>query len=582
MSKKDILQLAKERYRNSTEKSQDNRKAAKEDIEFAYNIGRNGQWPKSIRDSRKTDKRPCLTVNLLDKFVGRLVGEERANRPGIKVRPVDNETDPDLAGVFNDIIKSIENNSSAAIAYDTAYEHAVSGGFGYYRILTQYVSDDSFDQEIAIKRILNPFTVEFDQDSVEFDFSDARYCFILEDEPEEEFKEKYPKANSKMHDFNSEDSLDNDWWGDNGKTVKVAEYYYKEPITKTLIFAVNGIEDDTFILDNQDERESLEAQGYEIIKEREVKTHKVMWAKLSGNDVLEGPREINCKYIPVVPVLGQEIFIDGIRRFRSLIRDAKDPQRAYNYYRSMAAESISLVPKSPFLLTPDQIKGHETMWQNANISNKPYLLVNASPHGLPQRQPSPQIPTGAVEEGRIAKQDLEDSIGLFSASLGRGGNERSGTAISRRVEQSNAITYSYIDNFRRALLYTGRILIDMIPRVYDTERIIRLRGNDEKVIEINKSIYNAETDSYIIKNDISVGKYDVAIDIGTDYSTKRAESADMLIQILQYVPDLAPAIIDLVVKNMDIPGGEEIIERIQQLMGQGQPVEQQPNLPEAG
>ncbi len=581
MAKKlDLLELAKERLKEAEEVDLDNRKAAKEDIEFAYNMGRNGQWPEYIRQKRISKKRPCLTVNLLDKFIGRLVGEQKANRIRIKIRPVDSDTDPDLAEVYNDIIRSIESDSSAEVAYDTAYEHAVSGGFGYYRILTEYTSDDSFNQDIKIKRILNQFSVYFDPKSSEFDFSDAKYCFIYEDMRLKEFKEQYPDA--KPDNISSDNEFNSNWWGED--TIRIAEYYWKKPVTKILVYAVSGVEDNTFLLDNKAEIANLVKNGYTIIKRRQVKTHAIMWAKISANDILEGPEDIDCKYIPVVPVLGQEVYIEGKRRLRSLIRDAKDPQRAYNYYRSMAAELISLAPKTPFIVTPEQIQGHEKIWKNANIESEPYLLVNSTAYGIPQRQPMPSIPTGAVQEAAIAKQDLEDSIGLYSASLGKGGNERSGLAIKRRVDQSSAITYTFIDNLRRSLLYAGKILLDMIPKIYDTERTIRIRGEKAKIIEINKTKYNSETDKYEIINDISKGKYDVEVDTGADYSTKRAETADNLIQILQYAPpELASALVSLIIKNLDIPGKDEILALFQQVLPgakEGQQ-SQQPNLPVA-
>lgn len=579
----DLLKLAKERLKDAEEKDLDNRRTAKEDMEFAYNMGENGQWPKHIRQRRTSKKRPCLTINLLDKFIGRLVGEQKANRVRIKVLPVDSDNDPDLAEVYNDIIRNIESNSSAETAYDTAYEHAVSGGFGYFRILTQYLDDESFNQEIRIKRILNPFSVYFDPESSEFDFSDAKYCFIYDDMRMEEFKKEYPDANSA--NLTSDNELNDSWWGAGSETIRIAEYYYKKDVTKILIYAISGIEDGVYLFDTEEEVNDLIKNGYEVIKRRKVKTHKVMWAKISANDMLEGPEEIDCKYIPVVPVLGQEIYIEGRRRLRSLIRDAKDPQRAYNYYRSMAAELISLAPKAPFILTPTQVQGHESKWKKANTESEPYLLVNDTPYGIPKRQAMPAIPTAAVQEAAIAKQDLEDSIGLYSASLGKGGNERSGLAIKRRVDQSSAITYTFVDNFRRALIYTGKILVDLIPKIYDTERTIRIRGENEKIIEINKTIYNLETEETEIINDISKGKFDVEIDIGAFYSTKRAETADYLLQILQYAPDLAPVLITMIMENLDIPGGEKFVSIIKEFVSGGAggaQQTQQPNPPVAG
>lgn len=585
MSKKnsDFIKIAQDRFGYSDSKERENRKAAKEDIEFAYNIGEGGQWPDAIRQKR--GNRPTLTVNLLAKFVNRIVGEHRQVRPRIQVRPVDGSGDVEMAEVYNDIIRNIEYNSSATIAYDTAFNHAVDGGFGYFRILKEFTDDDSFDHQLVIKRIIDRFSVHMDPDSEEFDFSDMEFCFISEMISREKFSEEWPGKSPV--DFVAPE-IDNttsglSMWSDE-KDMRIAEYYYKEPVKRTIVLAVTPDQEAiTFRLDKDEiTLEALKKQGYEIVNERKVDTFKVMWAKISGADILEGPEEQDGRYIPVIPVLGQEVYVDGKRRFRSLVRDAKDPQRAYNYYRSMATELISLAPKAPFILSKDQVRGHEAQWRTSNEKNPPYLLVNPTSLGIPKRQPQISIPTGAVQEAQIAKGDLEDTTGMFGASLGKAGNERSAKAINARESQSNTTTYTFFDNFLRAMIYTGRVLIDLIPRTYDTSRILRIRGPEgaDNVLEINKAIFDFDSGEWVIINDITVGKYDVVVDTGADYATKRAQTADSLLQILQYSPpEFTPIILKLILKNMDAPGTDELKAEIdqflQQTAAQPQPAGQQ-------
>jgi len=549
-----------ERFDISFNLENQNRILAVEDIEFANNVGI-GQWPEEIKEERKNDKRPCLTINKLRKFIKLLVGEQRQNRVAIKVKPVDDESDPAIATIIEDIIRMIEYNSNADIAYDTAFEHAITGGFGYFRIITDYSSEDSFDMDVRIKRIRNPFVVYFGP-ADEYDKSDAKWCFITEKISKTEFQEQYPDIAPVNLDSPQTGEIYEKWFTPD--KVRIAEYFYKEPAEKTIVQVNDGsaVELNDIVTEN-----FLTSKGYSIVKKRKVKTHKVMWSKICGNEIIEGPTEWIGKYIPVVPILGDEINVEGKIIYKSLIRDAKDSQRMYNYWLTTATEKIALTPRAPFLVTPEQIAGHETMWNEANIKNKPYLFYNETTSAKPQREPSPEIPTGIINQLNICDNDLNDTIGIFDPALGERSNERSGKAILARQKRSDLGTFSYIDNMRRSMVYAGKILIDIIPRIFDTERTLRIRNfkGDEALVTINKTIFD-NSGKEVVLYDITKGKYDVWADVGPAYSTRRQEAVDAMLQFIQYAPALATVVGDLIAKNMDWPGADEFAERLKKLL----------------
>lgn len=565
MSKKTdkILELARSRFKEAMDAENDNRRSSLEDQKFE-----NGdQWDDRTQRERESAGRPCLVINKTATTVKQIVGDMRQNRPRIKVRPVDDEADPQVAELLTGLIRNIENASDAESAYDNAAECATRGGLGYFRILTDYADDDVFDQDILIERIVNPFSVYYDQSSTKTDYSDAQYCFVSETIGRKEFEAKYPKA--KVGDWDKgEGEADVDWFGED--TVRVVEYWYKEPVTKNIYMLGDGR-----IVDTLPEGERVEtehgvfivpqdpmAQPIQILKERSAQAEKVMWCKLCGSEVIEGPQEWPGKYIPIVPVLGEEIWIEGRRILRSAIRWAKDPQRLYNWARSLAVETIAMAPRQPWLVTPDMIEGHEEQWETANSRPQPYLLYNPSAIA-PQRQAGAIPDTGALQEAMQAADDIKSTTGLFDASLGAKGNETSGKAILARQKEGDTATFVFTDNLSRALKYAGKILVDLIPKIYDTERVVRLLNQDgsEAWARINQQ--DPVTGQKV--NDLSIGKYDVVVDVGPAYNTKRIEAADGMVQLLQAAPQYAPIILPRVAKNLDWPESDEIANEMQQM-----------------
>lgn len=556
---KKIHELALKRFKLSQEGESENRRTALDSIRFTDG----DQWPSKIKAEREQDGRPCLTNNKLRKFVKQVVADIRQNKVGVKVRPVDNFADVAGAEVRNDLIRHIEAQSTANIVYETGMEQALDGGFGYWRIVADYQGEE-FHQEIRLKRVPNRFTVYLDQSAQDYNYEDGKFAFVTETLSKEDFDAQYPEKEGTNVSEGEGESKEG-WFFDG--TVRIAEYFYKDPVTKTIAQLDTG---EIIELDKTVTVKKLAEAGMNVKRTREVKGHKVMWCKMTGSKIIEGPKEFPSKYIPVVPVLGLEINDEGKRKFRSLIYDAMDSMRMYNFWTTHATETIALAPKSPYLVTPEQIEGHEDMWKAANVKNYPYLIANYVPgHNKPERVKPPDVPAAALSQMNTASADIMDTIGMYQASLGQESNERSGRAIIARQKAGDAATYTFVDNFTRAIVYTGKILIDMMPKVYDNERVIRIRGEagDEGAeLLLNKVIQDPATLETITINDLSVGEYDIIPVAGPSYESKRQETAASMLDFIQFVPQSAPIIGPRLASVMDWPMAQEIAQELKMMV----------------
>lgn len=529
--------------------------------DFAFVAG-DGQWPYEIKQQRQLKKRPCLTFNRLPQFIAQVVGDARQNKPAIKVSPVDSGSDPDTAELLEGIIRHIESHSSAATAYLTAFEHCCSGGFGHWRVLTEYADDDTFEQEVKIQRITNPFAVTWDPGAIESNKQDAGWCFVTEYLTIEDFDARYPAEDGNVRDWQSP-FLRREFgtWLDTNDRVRVAEYWCKKRQAKKISMMPDGT-----VVDGEADGAIRVRDSFETVIERYV---------MSGDKVLEGPESWAGTIIPIVTVFGPEEYIDSQVRYRSLIRHSKDAVRMYNYSQTSIAEKIALTPKAPYLLTKDQIKGLEGQWNNANSLDRNYLVYNSDikAPGAPQRSQPAAVNVAEIQQGQQAIDDMKATIGIHDASLGARGNETSGKAILARQREGDTATFAWIDNLSRAIEHTGRILIDLIPRIYDSQRVVRILGEDEtqKLVTINEA---APPNPFILDeqplfNDLSVGKYDVRVSVGPSYNTKRQESAESMMAFISAVPQASPVIGDLIAKNMDWPGAEEIAKRLKKAIPAG-------------
>jgi Phage P22-like portal protein len=560
LPKIDIIAEAQARLEAAWIQDRENREDAFMDLKFLAG----DQWPNEIRLQREAQNRPCLTINRLPQFVNQVANSVRLNPPAIKAVPAGGEATAELAEIYSGIMRQIQYRSNATNVFANAVYGAVACGIGHFRVVTQYADENGFDQEIVIKRIQHPLSVFWAPGSVEPDRSDADYCLVSEMISRKEFQKRFPGA--AMTDFvapadlNAESGL---FWA-NRDAVRVCEYWVKRPTERTIARLATG--------------ETLDITGVEpkelarlsIIAERKVRSHKVEHYLLSGEQVLEGPNEWAGRYIPVFPVIGSETPLETKVIRSGLIRFAKDSQQLYNFWRSAAAESIALAPRAPFLATPSMIAKFKGQWDTQNVISRPYLLYEPDPDvpgGRPMREPPPDIPAALVNESGQAADEMKATTGVYDASLGAQSNEISGIAIQARTSQGNISALHYQDNLMATLNHLGRVLVDLIPRIYDSERIVNLMREDEthEPVRINVPVMGTNGKPMLI-NDLNQGTYDVRVKAGPSYATKRAEAADAMLQFIQVVPQAATVAADLVARNMDWPGADEIADRLKRTL----------------
>lgn len=550
-----LVERVREAIQESWEHDRDNREEAATDLAFLAGQ----QWPDAVRREREAAQRPMLTINRLPQFVRQVTNDIRQADLAIKVAPEDDTSDPALAKIYNGLIRQIQYRSSASHVFATAAEHQAGCGIGWFRVTTCYTDDESWDQEIKLKAINNPLSVYCDPAAVEPDRSDATWISAADVIPSKGFKRRYPNAKEVSIDVNRNQALMPLFWASDDY-VRICEYWWKEPEDRTLALTQAGETIDITDLD----RNILQFLG--IQKTRKCKTYKVKMALVSGAEILEGPFEWPSCHIPLVPVIGGEFPMESKRYRYGVIRFARDAQQLYNFYRTATAEAIALAPKAPYIATAEQIGPYRAMWESAHTKNRPFLLYKpdpSAPGARPQREHPPEVPQALMQEAGIASDDMKATTGIYDAGLGAKSNETAGIAIQRRQAESDVANYHFVDNLQRSLEHCGRILVDLIPKIYDNERVIRLMGDDgqEQPVRINQQVMAVNGMPMMI-NDLSAASFDIRVTIGKGYSTKRAETADAMIKFGQSYPNAAPIIADLVAKSLDFEHADEIAKRI--------------------
>lgn len=587
MSDKDTLAEALEHFKLSEEAESENRKAWIDDVRFAR-LGE--QWPDGVKRQREIDGRPCLTINRMPAMLRQVVNDARQNKPAIKVHPVDSGAKRETAEILNGLIRNIEYTSNADVAYDTALDHAVTGGFGYFRIDVDYACDDEFDLDIKICRIANPLTVYGDENSTAADSSDWNKAFITELYTEREFEKRWKGAEKSNWESSYRDLPDG--WRDN-ELVRVAEWWTREEVPAKLLKLSDGMV--LYVEEYMRIKDILDAQGITVVGERDTKTNKVKQKIISGAEVLE-ENEWAGKYIPIVPVYGDEVMVEGKRHWISLTRWAKDPQQMFNYWRTASTELVALAPKAPYLGPKGAFNTDANKWATANNVSYPYIEYDGGV--MPQRQPFAGPPAGALQEALNASDDMKSTMGIYDAALGARSNETSGRAILQRQRESDTATFNYIDNLSRAIRHAGRVMVDLIPKVYNAPRIIRVIHEDgsNESVPINQPFtpdqakspqaqaYEAGKTQETVDGltriyDVTTGKYDVTCEAGPSFSTKREEAAAQMMELGRMFPPMMQVAGDLLVKNLDWPGADDIADRLKamlppQLQGQSPQVMQ--------
>ncbi|WKW49501.1 portal protein [Rhodomicrobium lacus] len=556
----DIVREARERLEAAWLQDRENREDAFTDLKFLAG----DQWPAAVRQQREAQSRPCLTINRLPQFVHQVANSVRMNPPQIKAIPAGGAATDALAEIYSGLFRHIQYRSNATHVFAHAVYYAVACGIGHFRLATDYVDDNAFEQEILIKRIPHPLSVFWDPAAIEPSRADADYCLVSEMIGRKEFEARFSHAAPVDFDTPADGSAESGLFWASRDAVRVCEYWVKRPVERAIARLARGETVDITEVD------PAELPRLGIVATRKVRSHKVERWLLSGSEVLEGPNAWAGRTIPIFPVIGAETALETKTVRSGLIRAARDPQQLYNFWRSAAAEAIALAPRSPFLATPAMIAKFKGQWDTQNSVARPYLLYEPDPDApgsRPMREPPPDVPTALTQESAIAADEMKATTGIYDAALGARSNEISGVAIRARENQGGNAALHYQDNLMATLHHLGKALIDLVPKIYDSERTLRIMREDDsqEPVRINAAVMGVDGKPMLL-NDLSQGVYDVRVKIGPAYATRRSEAADAMLQFIRAVPQAAGIAGDLVAKTMDWPGADEIAARLKRTL----------------
>lgn len=554
---------AVEFLRDVAEVESSNRVEGLEDLKFRFG----DQWPAIIQNSRNLESRPCLTINEVDAYCRQVENQQRQQRPRIKVHAVDNIADPKIAEVLGGITRHIEVNSDADWAYDTAFMFADTIGWGYFRMRTDFTREDSFDQDIYIDQIENPFTVYFDPNSSLPDGSDAEKALITDLMTKDAFEKAYPGASTGGFEERAAGDTDSDWVTEHD--IRIAEYFYVERQKARLV----KLSDNTVLwADQLPNQQILDSVGIKIVGDRESYKRAVKWCKTTSFEILE-EKVIPGRWIPVIPVYGSSYIVNGRRIRFGLVRFAKDPQRMVNFWQTAITESIALAPKAKWLMPEGADEGFENEWAQANVTAKPVLHyrpkvdANGGEVIKPDRlQPEPP-PAGSIEAAMLASQNLQRVLGIYDPGITQSRMHKSDKTINAEDQQTDQSNFHYYDNLTRSLKHAGRIILDWTPKVYDTQRVMRIIGQDGRPdqVTVNEKKIDPTTGAVQeILNNVTIGDYDVVMDTGPGYNSKRQEAVAIFTQMLgtPLGEKIAMVADDVIVRQLDVPGADVIADRL--------------------
>jgi len=550
----------------------DQRKKAVEDMLFVDS--EDGQWDDNARKARKN--RPMYTVDLVSEALNQIIGDQRQSKTRVKVNPDGGGADVDTANIYDGIIRSIEKQSHAENAYDNSFKESLKGGYGGWRYLTKYNDDDIFKQDIVVKPINSAVTsLYFNVDAKEYDKRDATKAWLITEMSTAAFEAEYPDAT--ITDFNKDDYKQGGcslWF--NGDNIRIAEYWKKEPVSKNIALMSDGkvidLDEESKVLDE------LKANDVTIVKKRTVKSHKVVMYKMNGAEILSGPHEWAGKYIPLVPEYGEISHVEGKTFVRGKVRKAKDAARIYNYTTSAKIEATALTAKDPYFATRKMAEGEESQWAKMNTSNDPVIFFkpDAEFPGIPQRGGAPQMQNSLIEQTQQAASDVHSTMGIHSPALGNAPQLLSEKSVINQAEMGDRGSFEYRDNLEKSKEYGALILVDLIPKIYDTPQMIQILNMDggveshninmESLDDFNQPILDEETGETVIVNDLKKGKYSVSVDTGPATKTMREETARQLTDLAAVSPMFEQLSTDLIAKNLNIGESEEITKRIRKQM----------------
>jgi hypothetical protein len=526
------------------------------------------QWDTDIANDRKVQQRPALTINHTNVFCSRTENTLRQQRPRIKCHPAGGGATKDLADVVQGLIRNIEDASTASIAYNNGVQNAIDIGWGYWRVVTRYVNPMSFDQELIILPIRNPFTVYMDPSAIMPDGRDQNWCLISETMTRAEYKRKYPRAPNIDYQYGDSPGDQVLMW-ENKTHVRLAEYYRKHEVADTLL----KLSDGQFVVkselnpNNQEIAQILGALQLTVEAERPTTRCEVQWFRLNGKTVIDTRVEpAGVYYIPVVRCEGNVLDVNGVIKRKGMVQDLIDPAQMFNYTETSKAERYALTPKAPWIMAEGQDDGHPE-WNDANQKSYSRLVYKpvVGPDGQmlppPIRQQPAAVEAGMAEWSSSAERNLMAVAGMAPENPEIQARVVSGNKhLQRRQGMQDLAHYQYYDNQTLAIAWTGNLILERIPHYYDTKRQQRILGEDgvPQLLTLNEDGANGE-----IKNNMKTGRYAIVMDTGPGYATKREEASENMMELLgtplgEVVRETGP---DIVLRNMDFHGADELADR---------------------
>jgi len=563
---KSIVDLARQRFQLAKDALDRSRIQSVEDTRFVMGDSDNGwQWPEQVRLLREGSQRVVLTVNVTAQHCNQIINQIRQNRPSAKVLPVDSGADVKTAELLGGLLRQIQSHSRADDAHDIAAEHAIYGGEGYWRVLTEYESPKSFKQRIRIAAITDPTMVYVDPHTQAPDKSDAEWGFVVEDITKEQCKRDHP-------------DIDPTSWVQDGQsgwvttdTIRRAEYFWCEYVKDEALLLIDGQE----IL--RSDLQGQELPDGAIVDKRVTFRKQWWWAKLLGGETEPlDKKEWPGSYLPIISCIGKEINVKGQIVRKGIVRDLKDPARMVNYSYSAAVESVALQNDVPYIAAAESIKGYETEWGQANRTTAAYLPFNAYDDDdrqlpPPARQQPAIMPSAQVQMLELSVEQMRAASGQQNANFGIRSDAQSGIGIQRLKQQGEVATFHFPDNLSRALRYEARVILDLVPKIYDTKRVIRVLGLDGDVdvatLDPEQQQAYMEKMNALAKDaekifNPNVGEYDVVIDTGPSYATQRQEAFQAMTELASQRPELLQIAGDIIMRAADFPMAQELAERL--------------------
>lgn len=596
-----IIKEATERFQKARDWESTFRANFRYDKAFEASDFSNGfMWDAFWRNGNGVD-RTRLTINKVRQNVLQITNDQLRNKQQIKYDPVGDGATHEASEVLEGMVRHIWYESNADDAIATAFKSMVIGGYGVWRVNVAYESDTSFDQIITIERIPDCMNVYIDPDIVELDGSDMRWGVVVSDISRDEFNKRYPKWKDKISGRSVFSEANPDQTGfpslDNSK-VRLGEYFRRVERSETLYLLRDG----TTVFESEAKDIGMDAKTLkkQTVKSREVLTQNVEWYLIADDEVIE-TRAWDGKYIPLVPIVANQTIVEGVMDRCGHVRHLVDSQRQYSVGVSAAVVALQNQTKVAWLISKQSIEGSEVQWKMSNINNYAFMTWDEwgddgqeKPNSKPERIDPPQWSQGYQAQIEQAATDIMAASGQFQASFGEQSNERSGRAINERQRQGDNATYHFVDALSVGIRYTGKIILDLIPHIYDTERSLQVLGEDGKRTTVNIDPSMDTAHSEMKPDDFdwtpmqvkmalnpNVGRYMVQADVGPSYGTRRQETFNAISQIIQEVPQLTNVIGDLLFRSMDVPLADEIADRMRnivspQALGQGPtPTEQQ-------